>query len=86
MRLSIVLCYLEKIPEKEKGYAELASETLKELKNPKKWFDYSNEIAKIAAEKSTSGKSANLLERIKSDFRLQVLVLVIILLVVVFVL
>jgi len=76
---------LEKIPEKEKGYAELARETLNELKNPNKWFDYSAEIAKIASEKSASGKNTNLLERVRTDFRLQILVLVIILLIILFV-
>jgi len=80
---------LESIPEKEKGYAELARETLQELCDPKKWIEYGGDVVKIAGEKTASQNKnlsgSGIIERIKKDFRLQTLILFLILLIVVFV-
>lgn len=44
----------EKVPQREKGFVEVTKETLKELKRPGAWIEYSKGIADIAGEKLAS--------------------------------
>lgn len=46
---------IKAIPQREKGYAEIARETIDELKDPKNWLKYSKEAVLEATTGATSG-------------------------------
>lgn len=74
----------EQVPERERGWLEVTSETLEELKQPGAWVEYTSEIGRgIFSFITQNPLVLSAIEKLKADRRLQIIVLIIILIIVI---